>query len=627
MTVLKASYQDQKWIIAPFWDLILFIGTPFVCLATMLPLRGFFSSETIAFYALSLFATGHHLPGFMRAYGDPELFRAYREKFLVAPLIVLGVVAYAQFFTLYGIFLMILLWELWHLFMQHYGIMRIYDAKNRIFSRFNARLDWLLSVCAFAAVVIYSPEYLHRILDQNHKAGLPFLPQGQTQGLKLVLLCVTLAVGATYLGNLAYRLVRGLQVSLPKVAVMATTLFIIYYAWIHIGDLIIGYAAFAVFHDIQYFAIVWVYNHNLVQRQPTTALLRKLFTTRTLPLVGLYMLLCFGYGSVNILEGFVTTSQAIKVIQVFVISSALLHYYYDGFIWKLRERKNQVNLEIGEGEPQPEERADDGPSGLLQQGGAFLREGGRLLAYFGVPVLLLSLFQLYWPADEAQARHKFTELFPDLPEARNNLGSFYARQGDLQRAKEEFGHALQLDPRAYDVHHNMGQALAREGRLDDAHQHYQKALLYKPEYVQSLNAQGMVFLQKGQMQAALQRFEAALEEFHYPPAYNNLGTTYLKMGDLDRAVAAFQEAVRLGGTEAKHHFNLGLAYQRQGKDRQALEAFGQAIRLQRFYPKAYISMALSYRSTFQLEKARQALQQLLILDPENETARRLLRQL
>ena len=48
---------------------------------------------------------------------------------------------------------------------------------------------------------------------------------------------------------------------------MATTVFIIYYGWIHINDLVIGYAAFAVFHDIQYFAIVWVYNNNLVKRQ------------------------------------------------------------------------------------------------------------------------------------------------------------------------------------------------------------------------------------------------------------------------------------------------------------------------------------------------------------------------
>ena len=242
MTVAPAVYRDQKWIISPFGDLFFFIGTPLLCLVTMLPLRAVFDSQTIAFYALALFATGHHLPGFMRAYGDPELFSTFKEKFLVAPIVVLIVTALAQFNTLHGLFLMVLVWEIWHLFMQHYGIMRIYDAKNKIFSKLNSRLDWLLTLCAFATVVIYSPEYFHRILDHNQRVGVPFLSAELTFLLKKVLFYVTMAVLAAYLANIVRRAVTGQKVSLPKIAVMATTVFIIYYGWIHINDLVIGYA-------------------------------------------------------------------------------------------------------------------------------------------------------------------------------------------------------------------------------------------------------------------------------------------------------------------------------------------------------------------------------------------------
>ena len=232
MTVAPGVYRGQQWIISPFSDLFFFIGTPLLCLVTMLPLREFVDSQTIAFYALALFATGHHLPGFMRAYGDPELFSTFKEKFVIAPVVVLFVTALAQFNTLHGLFLMVLVWEVWHLFMQHYGIMRIYDAKNKIFSRFNARLDWAMTLCAFVTVVIYSPEYFHRILDHNQRVGLPFPSVELTFFLKELLFYFTMTVFAAYLANLVHRTVTGQKISLPKMAVMATTVFIIYYGWI-----------------------------------------------------------------------------------------------------------------------------------------------------------------------------------------------------------------------------------------------------------------------------------------------------------------------------------------------------------------------------------------------------------
>ncbi|MDE2743334.1 MAG: tetratricopeptide repeat protein [Gemmatimonadota bacterium] len=627
MTVAPAVYRDQKWIISPFGDLFFFIGTPLLCLVTMLPLRAVFDSQTIAFYALALFATGHHLPGFMRAYGDPDLFSTFKEKFLVAPIVVLIVTALAQFNTLHGLFLMVLVWEIWHLFMQHYGIMRIYDAKNKIFSKLDARLDWLLTLCAFATVVIYSPEYFHRILDHNQRVGVPFLSAELTFLLKKVLFYVTMAVLAAYLANIVRRAITGQKISLPKIAVMATTVFIIYYGWIHINDLVIGYAAFAVFHDIQYFAIVWVYNNNLVKRQErTTKLLRTFFTTRTLPILVAYVLVCFAYGSINMMEGFLKSEQAIKMVEIFVITSTLLHYYFDGFIWKIRDRKNQANLGINAEEGSNRIGLQTLPSGLV----SYFRETGRQLAYFAVPVVALSLFQFYWTADEAEAREKMVELFPDLAGAHNNLGVFYARQGDWERAAGEYQRALELDAGAYEAHKNLGLLYARRGRRGDwekAHMHYQQAIDHKPRYVEALNAQGLIFLQRGEFTRAEERFREALDEFDYAPAYNNLGTAYLHMENLPAAIDAYQKAVALDRADASHHFNLGLALQKAGENEQAVAAFASALSLEPRHVKAYLSMALSYQRLGHIAEARQALQQLLAVDPNHATAARLLARL
>ena len=627
MTVAPGVYRGQQWIISPFSDLFFFIGTPLFCLVTMLPLREFVDSQTIAFYALALFATGHHLPGFMRAYGDPELFSTFKEKFVIAPVVVLFVTALAQFNTLHGLFLMVLVWEVWHLFMQHYGIMRIYDAKNKIFSRLNARLDWAMTLCAFVTVVIYSPEYFHRILDHNQRVGLPFPSVELTFFLKELLFYFTMTVFAAYLANLVHRTVTGQKISLPKMAVMATTVFIIYYGWIHINDLVIGYAAFAVFHDIQYFAIVWVYNNNLVKRQErTTKVLRTFFTTRTLPILAAYMLVSFAYGSINMMEGFLKSEQAINVIEIFVITSTILHYYFDGFIWKMKDRKNQANLGI---------KAEDGIKRIgarsiqsrLFRFSSYFRETGRQLAYFALPVAGLALFQFYWTADEADAREKMVELFPDLAGAHNNLGVFYSRLGDWDKASGEYRRALELDQGAYEAHKNLGLLYAQQGLLDEAHAHYQQAIDNKPEYVEALNSQGLVFMQRGQVDKAQQRFMEALAEFEYAPAYNNLGTAYLRDKNYVAAIRAYKKAIALDRNNATHHFNLGLAFQKAVQNEGAVQAFDQAIALQPSYAKAYLSMALSYQRMGNLPAARQSLQRLLQVEPKNATAARLLSRL
>ncbi|MFT5088288.1 MAG: tetratricopeptide (TPR) repeat protein [Candidatus Latescibacterota bacterium] len=628
MSAPTAVYRDQKWIISPAADSIFFVGTPLLCLVPLMALRQVFDSQVILFFIMSFFAMGHHLPGFMRAYGDPELFQTFKEKFLVAPIVVLFVVALAQFNTLHGLFLMVLVWEIWHLFMQHYGIMRIYDGKNKIFAKWNARWDWLLTMSAFITVVVYSPEYFYRILDHNQSVGLPFLSADHLLLIKDLLLYATMGIAVGYIGNLGWRLVTKQKVSFPKIAVMATTIFLIYFGWIYIQDLTIGYAAFAAFHDIQYFAIVWVYNNNLVKRQSNTSrLLRAFFTSRSLPILVGYVLICFIYGSVNYSLNWFDRASWIKAIEVLVITSTLLHYYFDGFIWKMRDKRNQVNLEI-EGETGWDKiGARATVEGLITRLRSYFGEAGRQLLYFALPVLALSAVPFYWHADEAEARGIMVELFPDLPGAHNDQGVFYSRLGDWDRASVAYQRAIELDPDSHEALKNMGVVYARHGQLEEAHEYYQRALKVKPKFVEALNAQGLILMQRGDFELAQERFIRAVGEFDYAPAYNNLGTAYLRQEVYGEAISAYTKAVELDGTDAAHHYNLGLAMQKANQNEGSIRSFEQAIGLAPRYTKAYLSLALSHQRSGDLPQARQALQRLLRVEPQNATASQLLQRM
>ena len=71
------------------------------------------------------FAVGHHLPGFMRVYGERELFDRHKAQFLIAPVVIAALVGWSVYNGHLGFFILLALWDMWHFFMQHYGLMRI----------------------------------------------------------------------------------------------------------------------------------------------------------------------------------------------------------------------------------------------------------------------------------------------------------------------------------------------------------------------------------------------------------------------------------------------------------------------------------------------------------------------
>ena len=71
------------------------------------------------------------------------------------------------------------------------------------------------------------------------------------------------------------------------------------------------------------------------------------------------------------------------------------------------------------------------------------------------------------------------------------------------------------------------------------------------------------------------------------PAYVNRGLAYMMLGENEKALTDFNEAVRLEPTEWTHYFKRGMAYERLGKQQQAADSFVNAVRFDDKYPPAY----------------------------------------
>jgi tetratricopeptide (TPR) repeat protein len=109
---------------------------------------------------------------------------------------------------------------------------------------------------------------------------------------------------------------------------------------------------------------------------------------------------------------------------------------------------------------------------------------------------------------------------PSSPNNHNNLGDLYARQGDMQRAIQEFKYATELKPNYADAFHNLAftyqslyeqetdQAKQQE-YFENAKKYYEEAIKYSPILWQSHQNLGILYFQAGDNENGYKEYQNA----------------------------------------------------------------------------------------------------------------------
>ena len=505
---------SASWIISPFWDSALFIAAPVVSIGVLFPLKAFWSSQDYAAFLLAFLTFGHHLPGFIRAYGDRELFARYRWRFLLGPLLIFLAALWFEKRQLHGILMVGFTWDIWHVLMQHYGFMRIYDAKQREISALTARLDWAFSLSCYVALIVASPHYRKNLLYLAYQSGVPLLPTQLFQALEIVIYTVTGAIAAAYVVYTLYLWKHGRH-NVRKLATLVIFLAATYYLYIYNDDFMVGFAVWSGFHCLQYYGIVWAFNRSRVDRgAAVTRFVRFVFRPRT-GLALLYVSLIFFYGGIDYLQRFLDQGDLRTLLVAFIATSTVMHYYYDGFIWKVREKDMQEPLNIAPPQPMFESGlvVSSAQSALrrLRQLLPSYKRGLYQAGYLAFFIALLATLEIRWPNDDLAMSRSLVALAPGAEEA----------------------------------HLRLGESLRLRGRVDDAAEAYREAVEVNPEYAQ---------------------------------AHVMLGVSLASLGDMDGAVEAYRQALEIDPGNATGHFNLAGLLESRGETQQALHHYQQATR-------------------------------------------------
>lgn len=380
---------SAQWIVGKRVDLIAFIGGALAGYLVFFMHAGLHWDMKLIYLLFIMFLdTPHFFGTYLRTYLDKEEFRARRTLllgsllwlfsgpltlFVCYGLFKAGVGDYMVPFDLY--FLGFSLWAYWHVVRQHYGFMRLYQAKNGERLSPDAKKDGLLMhlglLLPFVVFALRHPESRQAF---GLSAAVPPFPSWEHFVFGAVVLVLAYLLASFAVREVA-RVRRGEPLNVPKVLLFAAVLplhMLVCFSESVLTAPLVTFSAFVtIYHDIQYHVLVYCHQQNRFRNNPNArdhgiaAVLSKNVFTFAASAIGFGVLVrCFGC-SIQVYQG---ASQCFTpmligrvhlfgsvysdtLLAAFFIGFPLHHYFVDQFIWKpSKDRGLQRDLRL---EPAP----------------------------------------------------------------------------------------------------------------------------------------------------------------------------------------------------------------------------------------------------------------------------------
>ncbi len=201
----------------------------------------------------------------------------------------------------------------------------------------------------------------------------------------------------------------------------------------------------------------------------------------------------------------------------------------------------------------------------------------------------------------------------------NIRGIVFLDKGLYDKAIEDFGKAIELNPKYWNPYAFRGSIYAYKGLYDKAIADYDKVIELDPKNATAYNERGIVYIDKGLYDKAIEDFGKAIElNPKYATAYNNRGTAYDKKGLYYKAIADYSKAIELNPKYTKVYANRGTTFMINGHYDNAIEDFDKAIELAPKYWNAYAIRGTAFISKGLYDKAIADYYKAIELNPEGE---------
>jgi len=512
-----STITSHRWIAGPKQDLVLLIGLPLLIIPVVALFlgSGLADERSLNAWVFALGAQGHHLPGWLRAYGDRDVFTAHRARLIGGPLIIISLALVFSLADLSVLILAAYAWGIWHGLMQTYGIARIYGRFQGA-SEWVARWDLIVCQVGFIGGVLASPLRQHYLLDFALRMGFPIPGPSALEALRTLAILAMVLVGLVWL---TVQWKQGLKGVHPgRLLLIPSSIAFWWFCNLTVTHMLVGLALFEIFHDLQYLSLVWWVGRTRLNQGaggPSAAWLYG----RGLGSIALYFAACMLYGAVGAPGE--AGSDLHRLGIGLLAASQLLHFYFDGFIWRLSRPENATWIERSSGESAHEARR--APWGVIAALCVLALATQREITTHSqledrIPKLASSIpsspilqtqlaawhRQQLRPVESIKSYERALILIPKYDLARAGIAAVFddvLRQGSLDKAGDQDCLALDrpdLATRAFEI----GKRALIDGQHRRAERFWRTAACLNPKDAMTFHSLAVYYGQRGELQEA-----------------------------------------------------------------------------------------------------------------------------
>jgi len=187
---------------------------------------------------------------------------------------------------------------------------------------------------------------------------------------------------------------------------------------------------------------------------------------------------------------------------------------------------------------------------------------------------------------------------------------------------------VQITSRNYLAEDNLGIALEAQERPQEAMPHFARAAEIEPSYVFSYVHMGIYQHQQGDFRGALLQYQKVIsltqnDISHYAEIrhriFANMATAYAGLADFGHARECLELALSLNPDSAEEWTSLGIMAQKSGDVDRALQAYSQAIKIQPTR-RSYLLLAQALQEAGRRDEAQASIQQAMALPGDTGNA-------
>lgn len=238
---------------------------------------------------------------------------------------------------------LVLYWGSYHIVRQHYGFLRLYQARNKPINAQYARAEIIALYSGLAFPLLLNLSYGWVFQGRGSEFFRLPIPDGVAW---IILSIFLIAMGFVFYGTVKERR-SGIPLRVVHL-LLAISNFWIGILWVGRTDVFLAILFITSYHDIQYHAMVWLVGKRRYQDPTVSAypLIRPLFRN-----VGVFIAVILiggiiqeifkgGFSNLGILPAIFGHSAYFEKIMIAVFASyTYMHYLFDSRLWKFNEDK------------------------------------------------------------------------------------------------------------------------------------------------------------------------------------------------------------------------------------------------------------------------------------------------